>query len=57
MKKQTCTKCQRPSLPGMAPGGGKCRFHWAQGNWGQAWASRCVPDHPEADRQPAKAAP
>lgn len=25
-----------------------CAFHWAESNWGTAWAAKCHPDHPEA---------
>lgn len=42
--KQTCTKCNEPSIPGLISGAGKCRFHWNEGVWGTAWALKCEKD-------------
>ena len=41
-----CSKCNWGRLPGLRVA--LCSFHWAEGVWGLAWASRCHPDHPGA---------
>ena len=46
--KQQCTLCGYRSIAGLMKGNGKCPFHWAKGNWGLNWASKCHPDHPQA---------
>jgi len=40
MRKQQCTECERPSLPGLKRGHGKCDYHWAKGVWGEKHADR-----------------
>lgn len=46
---QSCTKCGKPSIPGLISGAGKCQFHWNEGFWGTEWAVKC-----EDDRKPAR---
>lgn len=31
---QRCTLCERPSIPGLVQGGGKCQAHWDHGAHG-----------------------
>lgn len=38
MKRQACTVCGEPSIPGLLAGHGKCQHHWTVGAFGQAWA-------------------
>ena len=33
-----CIKCDKKSLPGLLTG--YCRYHWAELNWGKAWADK-----------------
>jgi hypothetical protein len=35
---QKCTLCDKPSIPGLKPGQGKCQYHWNTGVWGKEWA-------------------
>ncbi len=37
---QRCTKCDKPSIPGLINGCGKCQYHWNEGVWGKEWADR-----------------
>ena len=37
---QLCTKCSKPSIPGLIKGCGKCQFHWNEGVWGTEWANK-----------------
>jgi hypothetical protein len=46
--KQKCTHCVHQSISGLVKGHGKCPFHWAAGNWGNEWASKQYPTHPNA---------
>lgn len=39
--KNLCTKCGKPSIPGLIQGAGKCQFHWNEVVWGTAWANKC----------------
>jgi len=39
MKRQKCTECEKPSIPGIKRGHGKCQYHWNAGVWGKAWAN------------------
>jgi hypothetical protein len=36
---QTCTLCDKPSIPGLVRGKGKCQYHWNAGVWGEKWAN------------------
>jgi hypothetical protein len=38
---QKCSKCDEPSLPGLARGHGMCQFHWDEAIWGTKWAKAC----------------
>lgn len=48
--RQPCSQggCEFRSLAGLVRGAGECPFHWAQRQWGTAWAAQCHPTHPEA---------
>lgn len=48
--KQRCSVagCSYTSVSGLRKGRGRCPYHWAEGVWGHAWASRRYPLHPEA---------
>lgn len=46
---QPCTKCGKPSIPGLIRGAGKCQFHWNEGVWGTAWALKCEEDRTSAE--------
>ena len=48
--KQKCTLCGYKSHAGIKNGHGKCPFHWAVGQWGEEWASKCYPKHPNANK-------
>jgi hypothetical protein len=37
-KAQKCTLCDKPSIPGLVRGRGKCQYHWNVGVWGKEWA-------------------
>lgn len=39
-KKQVCTECGKPSIPGLIKGKGKCAYHWNVGVWGKPWAEK-----------------
>ena len=41
-KKNPCTLCGAPGLPGLIAGAGKCQYHWNVGVYGQAWADQCA---------------
>lgn len=45
-KPQACTICGQPSLPGLKTRYGKCRWHWAAGNWGRKWALETIGPEP-----------
>jgi len=44
MKKEQCTQCTEPSIPGMLEGHGKCQYHWNAGVWGKEWADKVKAD-------------
>lgn len=44
MKKQKCNKCNELSIPNLARGHGKCRYHWAELIWGKDWADKMQRD-------------
>jgi len=39
-RKNPCTICGKPGIPGLLRGQGKCQEHWTAGVWGQAWADK-----------------
>lgn len=39
-KRQSCTVCGKPSIPGLKKGKGKCQYHWDVGAFGQEWADK-----------------
>jgi hypothetical protein len=39
--RQKCRRCSLRSIPGLVRGQGLCPYHWAEANWGKAWAERC----------------
>lgn len=39
-----CTDCERPSVPGLKRGHGKCQYHWMAGVWGYKWANKVRAD-------------
>ncbi len=49
--RQSCSKCAHRSVAGLSRGDGKCPFHWEEGVWGLAKASRDFPNHPQATPQ------
>ena len=46
VKKQPCSICGLPSVPGLKSGLGKCEWHWTAGNWGRQWALQTIGAEP-----------
>jgi len=46
---QKCTLCDKPSIPGLVRGKGKCQYHWNAGVWGKEWADRVERDRNQTE--------